>query len=259
MRTTPRMSPTYDSMSGLPKFYICHLGDGAIGYDGCGAVDYGHSDLQRVVVASGPRMATRYVAHLTESERMKRIAMRRAVRPFDFYYDDEFNSLLVSPEIRNNYQEWIDPSAVDLENVVCHFGKKTASYYFGNLKHAHCLEDCIWTKSFFATVYRSDFDINRTRIGRLEVPLDHEISYTTRSQTFKNIGEYRRSTPSLHMHVPERLAFAFPFQDILNIGIGKTLISQRLFEALWRRTRPKSRVLGITGSRPLVEIEFDAK
>jgi hypothetical protein len=252
------MSRTNDAASATQRFYICELGDGAIGYDGCGAIDFEHSDLLKVIVASGPKMATRYAAYLAETGETKSITMRRAVRPFEFYYDYRFNSLLVSTEVRSSYQAWIDLSAVKLESVVCHFGKKSADYYFGNLKHAHCLADCIWSKSSFATVYTSDFDINRTRIGRWVVPLDHEVSYTARGQIFTDIGDHRRSQPSLHMHVPERLAFAFPFQDILNIGIGKTLISERLFEALWSRHRPKSRVLGITGSRPLVEVEFEA-
>ncbi len=252
------MSKTSDAAVASEKFYVCHLGDGAIGYDGCGAVDFENSDLDRVVVASGPKIATRYAARLPERLEPKEIRMRRAVRPFDFYYDYKFNSLLVSSEIRSSYQAWIDPSAISLEIATCHFGKRLASYYFGNLKHAHSLDDCIWSKSYFATVYASDFDINRTRIGRHEVPPDHEVAYKARNQRFEGLADYYRSTPSLHMHVPEKLAFAFPFQDILNIGIGETLISQRLFEALWSRPRPKSRVLGITGSRPLVEVEFGA-
>lgn len=243
-------------MAGNDKFYIVNAGDGTIGYDGCGAIDFDRSDLNRVVVESGPRVAMRMVAELNMSKFTPEVAMRRAVRPFDLFYDYEFNTLLVSPEVYNDHREAIDTSVQSISPVTCHFGQKSMPYCFGNLKNANSLKDCDWEKSSFATVYTSQFDINRTEIGRGEVPLDHEVPYAAKDQIFDSMEQYHRSIPSLHKHVPLKLAFTFPYQAVLNIGIGQTLISASLFEALWNRKRPKSRVLGITGSRPLVEVEF---
>jgi hypothetical protein len=238
------------------NFYLARAGDGVIGFDGCGALDYDRSDLTRSVIESGRRLATRMVAKLDPSKAEAKITMRRAVRLFDFFYDYQFNTLMVSPDAYADHRLPIDTSVQSLSLVTCHFGQRSAPYYFGNLKNENCLKECVWSKSSFATVYTSHFDINQTEIGRHEVPLDHEVPYVARDQVFEDMQEYWRTTPSLHKHLPLKLAFAFPYQAILNVGVGRTLISAALFEALWNRKRPKSRVLGMTGSRPLVEVTF---
>ena len=237
-------------------FYVCDLGDGVIGFDGMGAIDFDHSDLQKQIVEIGPTIPTRYEARITDGPDPRRIAMRRAVRMFDLYYDYRFNVLMVAPDVRRDFEVCIDQSVCSLESVVCSFGKKSASYSFGRLKNYSCESYCIWERSCFAMVDSSRFMINQTRIGRGEVPLDSEVSYDARGLKFPDYSRFRTGAPVLNRLVPERLAFSFPQQDILNFGIGMTLISQRLFESLWSRPRPKSRVLGLTGSRPLVRVDF---
>jgi len=239
------------------EFYVSRIGPGAIGFDGMGAIDFTKSDLKKMIVASGPRIAERQEAYIANTGNDCRIFMRRAVREFDLCHDYRLNSLIVSSQVLSDYAGWIQPSARSLTAVSCHFGAKERPYYFGNLKHSDVLDQCIWQKSRFSTVDTSDFDINQTRIARGEVPLEHEVRYSAVNQEFAGESEYLARKPSLHIHVPERLAFSFAYCDILNIGIGMTLISARLFEALWNRKRPKSRVLGMTGSRPLVHVEFE--
>ena len=221
-----------------------------------GAIDFDNSDLEKVIVESGPRSWVRQEAQLIKDLSSWRIVMRRAVKEFDFLYDYEFNTLIVSPQVFSDFQSWIEPSVRSFTTIICQFGARERPYLFGNLVHANCLKQCLWERSRFATAYTSTFDINQTEIENGEVPLTHEVPYVATNQTFSGMEEYYAREPSLHRHIPERLAFSFGPCDIINIGIGKTLISRRLFEALWDRQRPKSRVLGMTGSRPLVKVEF---
>jgi hypothetical protein len=240
-------------------YYHTNAGDGVIGFDGCGAIDFSASTLVRELVESGPRIADRHQAILAPSATEYHIVMRRAVREFDFFYDYKFDTLLVSPSVLNDYRSWIAPSTSGMKPVTVHFGSRSRPYFFGNLKHSNSLKHCRWECSIFATAEYSEFHINQTRIGRREVPLDHEVDYIARGQVFSDMADYYKRTPSLHRHVAERLMFQFPSVDIINLGIGDTLISTRLFEALWSRPRPKSRVLGMTGSRPLVSVEFEQR
>jgi hypothetical protein len=98
----------------VDRFYIAGEGDGVIGYDGCGALDFDRSDLSRIVVESGERVATRMVAKLHSDAAKSNIVMRRAVRLFDFFYDYQFNTLIVSPDV---YAEHRAPIAT-LGNVL---------------------------------------------------------------------------------------------------------------------------------------------
>ena len=78
-------------------YYHCRSGDGVIGFDGCGAIDFTRSDLKLTLVESGPRIADRHEATLALTGDQRDIVTRRAVKEFDFFYDYEFNTLLVSP------------------------------------------------------------------------------------------------------------------------------------------------------------------
>jgi hypothetical protein len=245
-----------DQGNGHCLFYHAHQGDGVIGFDGCGAIDFAASLLTKELIETGPRVADRYRASLSASLAERTIVMRRAVREFDFFYDCEFDTLIVSPAVLDDYRRWIEPSTMGMEPATIYFGSRSRPYFFGNLKYSNILKSCRWDSSIFATVDRAKFDINQTEIGRHEVPLDHEVNYVARGQVFGDMSDYRKKMPSLHRHVAERLGFNFPYLDIINLGIGDTLISDRLFEVLWSRPRPKSRVLGMTGSRPLVHVAF---
>lgn len=238
------------------NYYHARVGEFVIGFDGCGAIAFEASALTRELIESGPKIADRYQATLASNITERGIVMRRAVREFDLFYEDEFDTLLVSPPVLDAFRSWIEPSTRGMKPVTVHFGSRTRLYYFGNLKHSNALKSCQWERSIFATADRARFHINQTEIGRLEVPLDHEIDYSVRGQVFAEMADYYKREPSLHKHVAERLGFNFPHADIINLGIGDTLISVRLFEALWLRPRPKRRVLGMTGSRPLVSVEF---
>ena len=252
------MSTTSKTVLKPETFYLTREGEGAIGFDGCRAIDFPNSDLILTVVESGPRIAERQEASLQLEREIHKITMRRAVKEFDFFYNYKFNTLIVAPDVASDYGSWIASSVGTLNSVVCHFGSRRRQYFFGNLKHANCQRNWIWQKSRFATAPSSDFDINQTLIGRGEVPLDHEVAYTAANQSFADLNEYYESKPSLYRRIPQRLAFTFGPCDIINLGVGVTLISTRLFAALWKRKRPKSRVLGMTGSHPLVKVEFFA-
>jgi len=238
-------------------YYHTRDGDGVIGFDGCGAIDFKASALVMERIQHGPRLADRYRAILLPGRDPCNIVMRRAVREFDFFYDYVYDTLIVSPKVLDDHRDWIEPSTLGMQAVTVHFGSRERPYFFGNLKHSNSLRKCCWQVSGFAIADRADFHINQTEIGRHEVPLDHEINYCATNQIFSDESDYWRRLPSLHAHVAERLGFSFPHADIINLGVGDTLISRRLFEALWSRPRPKSRVLGMTGSRPLVSVAFE--
>jgi hypothetical protein len=247
---------TSDSASTSQDFYICRDGDGVIGFDGLGAIDFDHSDLKKVIREGSSALANPYAVRLMDKPGRREIVMRRAVRLFDLYYDYRFNILLVAPDTQRDFENCINQSVDSLDSVTCRFGKRAASYHFGNLRNYSCISRCVWKKSCFAMVDSSDFLINQTRIGRGQVPLESEVPYVAQGLTFVDAVSFRAGAPVLKSLVPERLAFPFPHQDILNVGIGMTLISQRLFESLWTKLRPKSRVLGLIGSRPLVHVDF---
>lgn len=253
------MPTTSDQDKGNWLFYHARAGDGVIGFDGCGAIDFEASALTKELIETGPRVADRYRATLSASSAERTIVMRRAVREFDFFYDYKYDTLIVSPSVLDDYRSWIEPSTMGMEPVTIHFGSRSRPYFFGNLKYSNILKSCRWGSSIFATVDTTKFHINQTEIGRHEVPLDHEVKYVAQGQVFADISDYRKRMPSLHRHVAEGLGFDFPSLDIINLGIGDTLISARLFEALWSRPRPKSRVLGMTGSRPLVNVDFEPR
>jgi hypothetical protein len=253
------MSTASDQDKGNWLFYHALAGDGVIGFDGCGAIGFEASALKKELIETGPQVADRYRASLSSSIAERTIVMRRAVREFDFFYGCEFDTLIVSPSVLDDYRSWIEPSTMGMEPVTIHFGSRSRPYFVGNLKYSKILKSCRWDNSIFATVDGAKFDINQTKIGRHEVPLDHEVKYVARGQAFADMSDYRKRMPSLHRQVAEGLGFDFLYLDIVNLGIGDTLISARLFEALWSRPRPKSRVLGMTGSRPLVSVDFEPR
>jgi hypothetical protein len=250
-------SATSEGTAADRTHYHAGAGDGVIGFDGCGAIDFTASSLTKELIETGPRVADRFRATLSANGAEPEIVMRRAVREFDFFYDYEFDTLIVSPKVLDDYRSWIEPSTRGLQPVTIRFGARSRPYFFGNLKHSNILKACRWEKSVFVTADTSRYHINQTRIGRHEVPLDHEVAYVARGQVFSDMSDYYKKRPSLHRHVAERLGFSFPQAGIINLGIGDTLISTRLFHALWSRPRPKSRVLGMTGSKPLVNVEFE--
>ena len=242
-------------------FLLGDLGDGTIGFDGMGPIDYEASDVEVVVLRVISRLMDLEEARIVPNIEKPRVVLRRGVKEFDLAYDYRRNVFLISSSMFSEFSEFLDSSLTNVIAVDCHFGSKVRNYYFANLKSYFCWKEAIiWQNSTFMRVDRMKFDINRTEVERGEVSIDHEVSYDAFGLTFDNADMYFDELKQLMLQrfIPERLALKVcPPREIINLSSGQTLVGRNIVEALRNRSRPKLRVPGMCFSNPVIPVYFE--
>lgn len=255
------MSTISNSPSAIHHFLLGGLGDGAIGFDGMGPIDYKESELEVVVLRVISRLMDLEEARVLPGAQKPKIVLRRGVKEFDLAYDYRRNVLLISEVIFLEFGKILYPSLSKIDLVVCHFGSRVRNYYFANLKNYFCWREAIdWRNSTFKRVDTMRFDINRTDVERGGVPIDHEVSYDATCQKFDDADAYIEELKRLVLHklIPERLALRVdPQSEIINLSSGETIMKRRIVSFLRNRVRPKSKVPGMCFSHPLIPVHFE--
>ncbi len=235
-------------------FIPCAEGQGVIGYDGMGAIDYDRSDLD----------SRRFVSNLGSPDSQARIRqgvaspqihMRRAVKEFDLLYTDHDNALLIRPEFFADIGQWIESSITEPQPVFCHFGTRSRPYLFANLIHHFAKRQQFWSACTFRKSpvmggKRKDIDLGL-------LPYDTPIPIMESDLVFANNSEMGITPTTRHYFLPQRLALPFPRVEMFNYGVAQTFLSRDLYEKIRNHPRPKSRVCGIVGAQPFAEVAFD--
>lgn len=232
-------------------FLHLRVGEGTIGFDGCGAID-----LQRSEIGWAPEPDDIYQE---EFDRMTapsaaQIVMRRAVKPFDVLLVPRHNVVLLHPDMEG--EAWVARSVSNLVPVTCHFGKRQMPRLFGNLTVHDALDQVVWPASRFHRVNSSNFHINQSRIERGQVPPDHVVDLLDSNLVFQTRAEERKAWTVLTSFIPADIALETQAVDMIHMGPTQLLIRKSLYEAILARPRPKSRVSGIVASGPEAVLRF---
>lgn len=255
--TTVDLSKTNSNGLMTGEFYVGIAGEFAAGFDGMGAIDMERSDIVRTVTKWMREQPFLEEITLEAGHTAPNIYMRRAVREFDLLYDYRFNTLAVSQDFFEKFRRNIEPSLRGIKPVSCHFGTRTRPYMFGNLSCHRCLSDKVdWKNSTFKIADHSKFDINRTKIGRGEFPFEHEITYCAEGLILSDMSAYYSARRVTQTVIPERLTLEMGPCEIISLGVGQTLFSVDLVNALRDRKRAKTKISGMAFSHPKIPVTF---
>lgn len=242
-------------------YLLTRPGPGIIGYDGMGAIDLKTSEAEVVVLGPMSPIADLEELRPSPTEGPARIVMRRGVREFDLLYNSSLNALIVSQRCYAEIGALIAPSLREATPVQCVFGSRSLPYVFGNLRLYNCWRTCIdWSGSTFKLIDGWTFIEYKNAVDYGGAPVEREPPYEAENVSFRDGDDFMaslmRDVPA-RWHLPQTLTLkADGVPTMVNLAPNETLVARPLVEALQQMRRPKSKVLGMSFSYPLVPVRF---